>query len=160
MTRTLGTLLALALVLPAAASDDDAAVRAMVATERSAIQADRQAIVAENLPLTDAQAQAFWPLYREYRGEMEKLGDRIEALVIQYSKSVDTMTDAQATTMLDEFVSIQSDEAKIKSKWVGKFRKVLPSMLVTRFYQIENKLDTTLRFAAAVDIPLVTPAKP
>jgi hypothetical protein len=38
------------------------------------LKADRQAVVATNLPLTDGEARAFWPVYKEYRAEVEKVG--------------------------------------------------------------------------------------
>ncbi len=52
------------------------AVRAQVQHEialtRADIQTERQALVAENLPLTEDQAKAFWPMYRTYREEVAK----------------------------------------------------------------------------------------
>lgn len=126
-----------------------------IALTRAEIQTERQAIVAENLHLEDAQAKAFWPLYREYRMELSKVGDRFISLVESYAKSMNTLTDAQAQSMLDEFFAIQKDEIKIKSAWAPKFAKVIPPKAVTRFYQIENKLDTIMRFEAADAIPLV-----
>ena len=45
------------------------------------LKADRQAVVAANLPLTEEEAQAFWPAYKEYRVEVEKLGDRMVKLI-------------------------------------------------------------------------------
>ena len=139
----------------AAFAQGEAQVRQQLASDRATIQADRQAIVAEALPLTEEQAKAFWPLFREYRTEMEKLGDRAVDLMIDYGKSMDTLTDEKATALLDEYLKIQRDEVKIKQSWLPKFRKVLPGKTVTRFYQIEGKLDTLLRFEAAAQIPLV-----
>jgi hypothetical protein len=150
----IGVTLAALSALPAIAQGADT-VRHDIAADRASIQADRQAIVAEALPLTDDQAKAFWPMFREYRGEMEKLGDRAVNLLLDYAKSFESLTDAQATAMLDEYLAIQRDEAKVKQAWVGKFRKILPPKTVTRFYQIESKLDMILRFEAAAQIPLV-----
>ncbi|HEX5043497.1 MAG TPA: hypothetical protein VFV75_11360 [Candidatus Polarisedimenticolaceae bacterium] len=133
----------------------EAGVRQQLATDRATIQADRQAIVAEALPLTEEQAKAFWPLFREYRGEMEKLGDRAVDLMIDYAKNMDVLTDEKAAALLDEYLKIQRDEVKVKQSWLPRFRKVLPGKTVTRFYQIESKLDTLLRFEAAAQIPLV-----
>ena len=128
--------------------------------DRATIQSERQSIVAANLPMSEEQAKAFWPMFREYRAEMAKLGDRAVNLVLDYAKNLETLSDAQATAMLDEYLAIQKDESKIKSAWVPKFRKILPSTAVTRFYQIENKLDAIIRIAAAEEIPLVeTPKK-
>jgi len=155
MTKKLGMSLLIALALAAITSTAFAQERQEIATGRAEVQSDRQAIVAANLPLTEEQAKTFWPMYREYRGEMEKVGDRLVELVLGYAKSSETLTDAQATTMLDDFLAIQKDENKIRTAWVPKFRKVLPSRTVTRFYQIENKLDAILRFDAAAEIPMV-----
>jgi hypothetical protein len=155
MTKKLGVSLLFGLALATFTSAALAQERQEIATGRAEVQSDRQAIVAANLPLTDDQAKVFWPMYREYRGEMEKVGDRLVELVLNYAKSSDTLTDAQATSMLDEFLAIQKDENKIRTAWVPKFRKGLPSKTVTRFYQIENKLDAILRFDAAAQIPMV-----
>ena len=125
-----------------------------VAVTRSDIQADRQAIVSHNMKLTDAQASAFWPVYREYRNELAKQGDRIVKLVSDYGAAYDTLTDAQATAMMTEYISIQKDSVKIKDKYISKFGAVLPPKLVMRFYQIENKLDTILMVSAVDGIPL------
>jgi len=122
---------------------------------RSEIQTDRQAIVAENLPLTEEQSKAFWPLYRDYRVELAKLGDRYVALITDYAKSYDTLTDEQAKAMLDEFFAIQKKEIQIKTDWAPKLGKVLPPKALARFFQIENKLDAIIRFGLADEIPLV-----
>lgn len=154
MFKTLGRCLGIGLALVAAG-----AVRAQVASdiaaERAALQADRQAIIAANLPMTDDQAEAFWPMYRDYRGEIAKIGDRIVKLVSSYAKNFETLTDEQATTMLNELLTLQHADATIKSDWSRKFAKVLPGRSLMRFYQLENKFDAVVRFDAAAQIPLV-----
>jgi len=132
-----------------------AQVQSDVAVERAQLQSDRQATVAANLPLTEEQATAFWPMYREYRGEIQKLGDRIVALMLDYAKNSDALSDEQAASMLDEYLDIQKKEVQIKSDWIPKFRKILPSKTVTRFFQVDNKLDAILRYEAVDLIPLV-----
>jgi hypothetical protein len=135
------------------------AVRAQVQSEialtRADIQTERQALVAENLPLTEDQAKVFWPMYRTYREELAKLGDRFVALIEDYAKNYETMTDPQASTMIKEFLKIQKEEVAIKTAWVPKFEKILPAKAVVRFYQIENKLDLIVRVSVAAEIPLV-----
>lgn len=154
MSRKWSICLSIGLAL-AALSPAVAQVRSDIAADRAQLQSDRQAIVAANLPLTEEQAKAFWPAYREYRAEMQKLGDRLVELVLSYAKSSEALSDSQATAMLDESLAIQKEETKIKADWVPKFRKILPSKDVTRFYQIDNKLDAILRYDAARKIPLV-----
>jgi hypothetical protein len=130
-------------------------VQSDIAVGRSDIQANRQAIVSANMKLTDAQATAFWPVYREYRNELAKTGDRMVKLVSDYAAAYDTLTDEQASAMTKEFVSIQKEKIKITEKFVPKFQSVLSPKLAMRYFQIENKLDAILMIAAADGIPLV-----
>jgi hypothetical protein len=122
---------------------------------RADIQADRQAVVAANLKLTDAEGVAFWPLYREYRGELAKGGDRVQKMIQDFARVYDTATAAQAKALVDEMLAIQQADLKVKELYLPKFRKVLPEVKVARFLQIENKVDAVVRLGLAADIPLI-----
>jgi len=126
---------------------------------RAQIQADRQAVVAASLGLSDAEGQAFWPLYREYRGEMAKVGDRLQKLIQDYAVTYESATPEQAKAMVDEMMSIQRSELKVKETFLPKFRKALPELKVARLLQIENKIDTLIRLHLVDAIPLIKPAK-
>jgi polyhydroxyalkanoate synthesis regulator phasin len=126
---------------------------------RAEIQADRQAVLMANLKLTDAEGTAFWPLYREYRGEMAKVGDRLQKVIQDFALVYETATAEQAKAMVDEMMSIQRAELKVKETYLPKFRKVIPEVKVARFLQIENKVDTLIKLDLAANIPLIGPAK-
>jgi len=126
---------------------------------RADIQADRQLLVTSNLELTDAEGQAFWPLYREYRAEMGKVGDRLQKLIQDYAKVFESVTPEKATSMVNEMMAIQRDDLKVRELYLPKFRKVLPEVKVARFLQIENKIDAIVKLELAGAIPLATAAK-
>ena len=126
---------------------------------RADIQADRQALVAANLGLTDAEGTAFWPLYREYRAELGKVGDRTQKLIQDFAKIYESATPEQAKGMVDEMMAIQRDDFKVKESFVPKFRKVIPEVKVARLLQIENKLDAIIKYELADAIPLIGTAK-
>ncbi len=121
---------------------------------RAAIVAERQAIITRAMDLTPEEMQGFWPLYREYRLEAIKLGDRIVALITEYSHNYEALTDAVADKLVTEFVNIEKERARLKAKYLPKFKKVLPSRKVARFYQLENKLDIVILNEMAEQIPL------
>ncbi len=135
-------------------TDKQVAVAAMTMT-RAQIQAERQSIVAVNLPLTEAQAQAFWPLYREYTSAVAAVGDRMATLILDYAEHYEAMTDEKAAAMLKDWLKIQQDQTRLKADWAPRFGKILPAKLVTRFYQIENKLDTLVMLDLVDGIPLM-----
>lgn len=156
MKRFVFALLSAAMILASAG-----ALRAQEGSEmadleitRGDIQADRKALVAANLELTDEQGTAFWPLYRDYRAEIDKVNDGLLGLVNDYAKSDETLNDEQATTLVKRFLELQSNTGEVRRKYVGRFGKILPGKSVMRFYQIENKLDAIVMASLVDAIPL------
>jgi hypothetical protein len=139
-----------------AAAQESGAVEDAVQLTRQVIQTDRQTIVAANMDMTEAESQAFWPLYREYRGEMAKVADRGAALITDYAKNYGTLTDMQAEAMLKESQEIAKKQLSVREDYMKKFKKILPPKKVARFYQIESKLDAVINYELAQEIPLVS----
>ncbi|MGH7303817.1 MAG: hypothetical protein ACRELZ_11030, partial [Candidatus Rokuibacteriota bacterium] len=113
-----------------------------------------QAIVTSVMDLTPKEAEAFWPLYREYRLEMAKVGDRVSKLLIQYSEQYDTLTDEQAHKIMNEWIGVEKAKTGVKSKYVSRFQKILPARKVMRFFQADNKLDAVINAQLASIVPL------
>jgi hypothetical protein len=122
---------------------------------RADIQTDRQALVAANLGLSDAEGEAFWPIYRQYRAEMGAVGDRMQKLITDYAEVWEAPTDDQAGAMVDELMAIRKQDLKVRKSYIKKFRKVLPETKVARFVQLENKIDAIISYGLADAIPLV-----
>lgn len=122
---------------------------------RADIQADRQGLVAANLGLSDAEGETFWPINREYRNDMSKVGARLQKLIQDYAEMYPDVTDEQAKIMVNEMLSIQHDQLKVRKSHVSKFRKVLPEAKVARLLQIENKIAAIVNIGLADAIPLV-----
>jgi hypothetical protein len=121
---------------------------------REVINNQRQALVTKAMDLTPGEMQCFWPLYREYRSETKKVGDRIVALINTYADHYQHLTDKAADKLLTEFVGIEKERARLKAQYLPKFKQVLPPRKVARFYQIENKLDSAILAEMAQAIPL------
>ena len=148
---------ALAQQPPAPAPPPDAKAEAMdeIQLNRLAIQVERQAIITQAMDLTPEEMETFWPLYREYRLEAAKIGDRIVALIQRYAANYDDLKDATADKLVADFVKVEQARANLKAKFLPKFKKVLPAKKVMRFYQVENKLDVLILSEMAESIPLV-----
>ena len=121
---------------------------------RAYIQKARQTIIADSMKLTEDESLAFWPAYRDYRVDMARLGDRLVKVITEFAAADAKLTDEQATRLLNEYLDIKAKEVSVKKKHVGVFRKLLPAPKVTRFFQLENKLDAVVNFELAATIPL------
>ncbi len=119
------------------------------------LKRDRQAVVAANLPLTDAESSAFWPVYKEYRAEAEKIGGRLARLITAYGANFTTMDNTKADAFLTELLAVDRERLTVREKYAPRLRAVLPATKAARFFQIENKLDAAVSLSLAVEIPLV-----
>ena len=52
---------------------------------RSTLKVDRKVVIAEGLQLTEAESATFWPLYRQYRAQMDNYADGILKVVLEYA---------------------------------------------------------------------------
>ena len=122
---------------------------------RGLLKADRQVVVAEAMQLTDPESAAFWPRYREYRAEMDKLGDGIVKLVLEYADAYPNVPEVRAQKLLKDYLALEKDLVNVRAKHLKKIGKGLPASKVLRFAQLENRLDLALRLQMASAVPLV-----
>ena len=138
-------------------SQDKASDNMQIVLEK--IRADKKLLVAENMQLTEGEAKAFWPVYKQYQDELFLLRTRTVKLIKSYSDSYETMTNDKAKKLMDEYMTIEALGSKLRQSYVPKFRKVLPEVKVVRYYQIENKIQAALMYELATQIPLIKLAK-
>ena len=122
---------------------------------RSAIQAERQAILAANLELDERESAVFWPLYQEYRDTLDAVNNQRAELLEQYFASYETLTDSEASALLQRHLAWEKDVLGVRNAYAKKMGKVLPGKTVARFFQIENKMDLIVEYELAGEIPLV-----
>jgi|SRR5215510_13264175 len=124
----------------------------------STIRANRRALIAVNLALTQDEAEKFWPLYDRYQAEMAALGDRVAALVQDYIANFRDLSNEKALQLTGDYLTAESDRLQVRRTYLSEFAKILPGRTVARFYQIENKMDAVLRYDLARTIPVVESA--
>jgi hypothetical protein len=122
---------------------------------RDQARADKKRFVAENLQLTESEAQAFWPVYDRYQRDLNAINIRLTNLVRDYGKNVKTMSDGIADRLITEAVHVEVERAKLVEMYLPMFRNVLPGKKVARYYQIESKIHALFNFDLAKEIPLV-----
>ena len=127
-----------------------------LAEARDLLKSGREELVRGELQLTESEVAAFWPIYEQYRDDIERVRDRQAKMISTYVEAywAAELNDDLAKDILDEHFAVNTALLKIEKKYVRRFRKVLPAAKVTRFYQLENKLDAEIDVALASLIPL------
>ena len=152
--RGLGVFAASALVGLVAAVAPAQTVTDTLEVTRQAVESQRRILVAGALPLTDAEADAFWPLYDAYEKERRPLDERANKLVADFLAGASSLTDSQAKAMVEEALEIEEGRVRMRRAWLGRMLKAIPPRKVARFYQIDNKLDAVVRADISRQIPL------
>src|SRR3954452_15094898 len=134
--------LAAAAQAPAAAQDQTTTLNLSAYAEllRSDIRVQKVAIITEVMEFTEAEGAAFWPVYREYEAEMAKLGDERVALVADYARNFDGITDAVADTLAKKALDLEGRRQAVKAKCYERVRGALSARTALRFLQVEHQL--------------------
>jgi len=134
---------------------DPGNLRALIELTRSDLKTQKTLIIAQNLQFTDDEAAEFWPLHSEYTVELNKLLDERLRLIKEYAGVYHTMTDEQATALVNRVFSWEEQRTKLKRAWFKKFSKVVPAKKAAQFFQIENQLNAALDLQLAAALPLI-----
>ena len=119
------------------------------------IRANRKALIGVNLNLSAEEAAKFWPLYDRYQQEISAIGDRMVALIEDYTAHFRDLSNDKALQLAQDYLAAEADRVKVRRTYLGEFAKILPGRTVARFYQIENKMDAVIRYDLAATIPVV-----
>lgn len=120
--------------------------------------AQKKAVVLANMDLQGETKEAFGKLYDQYQRSL--MQHRLKELDIigQYAQNYKNMNDDNANKLITEWVTAEEAEMVLKKEYVAKFKKILPSADVIRYFQIENRLQLVRELQRANLIPLAQPA--
>ena len=138
-----------------AASNEEG--NAEFAAARELLAAGREDIIRDEIRFSEEEAMAFWPAYNAYHKDIREVRDRQADVVTAYLRAYSdgTVPKELAESLVDDYLDIKRDIIKVQQKHLAKFRKILPPRKVTRFFQLENKLDAELDVQLARFLPLI-----
>lgn len=156
VTRMIGKAMALTgLALVAAGSAAYAQYEAYAELMREDIKTQKVAIMTEAMQLGGEQADVFWPIYREYTSELDKLVDRRIALIKDYAANFTTMTDEKAKEIADASFRLQEDRLKLQKQYYKQVEKELGGVIAARFIQTERIINDMMNLQIAAELPLI-----
>lgn len=125
-------------------------------------RADKKALVATHMALTEGEAKAFWPLYDEYQKSQIDLSRREIQIVAGFleAQQKGPVDDAAARKVIDDMLVAEQAEVDFRKSFAPKLSKVLPPIKVARYLQIESKMYAVVRAQLATRIPLVGSVPP
>jgi hypothetical protein len=122
---------------------------------RSDVRASKVAILTELMELNESEDKTFWPLYREYDGELAKLGDERVALISEYAQNYEKLTDAIADRLALKALDLESRRQAVKAKYFERIKAALSPRTALRFLQIEHQLNLIIDLQISAALPIV-----
>ena len=152
----LGLLLVTAVfLLGPCALAQDSGIDSDIQILRSDIRADKTRLVSENMNLSDSEAKAFWPVYRDYENDLGKLNDQKIALLKEYAESYNNLSDEQAKSLTDRSLELEKKRVSLREEYFSKFSKVVAPKTAARFMQVDSRIDLLLNVKLASAVPMV-----
>src|SRR5262245_14433960 len=123
------------LLFTAPAARADEAGKQTMDTVREALRADKQALIAATLQLSDPEAKAFWPIYDKYQKDLITANNKLYQVIEEYALAYNQnkLDDAKALDIVHRYFSADEARSKVRSSYVTQFSKVLPGAKVARF---------------------------
>ncbi len=86
---------------------------------------------------------------------MGRLNERQLQLLERYVRQYDSITDSQATQLMDRWLDLEGEAVKLRRAWVRRFNRQLPARLTFRFFQLDQRMDTVIRAELGQVLPLL-----
>ena len=123
--------------------------------KRVDLRAKKRTLIQKAVPFTQEQSKAFWPVYDNYEKELIKVNDMRLALIKDYAKNYESMTDEKAAELIVRAVDFQDQRLALRKSYMGGLKDVLPPRMVARLLQLENQMDLLIDLEIASEVPLV-----
>jgi hypothetical protein len=140
---------------PATSDSQETNIRAYVELLRADVNAKKTAIYTQTMQLSDEQADKFWPIYREYDVELQKLNDEKLAGIQDYAKNFEHMSDDKADELAKLALELENKRNELKKTYYEKVRQQLGGIIAARFLQVENQLLMVIDLQIASSLPIV-----
>src|SRR5271155_126079 len=100
------------LVMGEIASDQD------IDLMRHDLRDKKQEIIAKNLPLSEGEAEKFWPIYKHYTNDLRQINDEKYVLLRNYAQSCGNISNHDALIYIRRSLEIDQEVQALRSKYV------------------------------------------
>jgi|SRR5580692_1335099 hypothetical protein len=125
---------------------------------RTDLKTKKEAIIKEEMQLTAQQASAFWPIYRDYDAQQNKLIDQKLSVFQEYAQNFMSMTDQKADELAQKVIALDDQRLALRKKYYQLMKAALPTVLVVRFFHVESQIQSLMDLQIDSSLPIVEQA--
>lgn len=122
---------------------------------KSDINTQRRALITAAMEFTEEEAQKFWPIYKEYEIEYDKLIDKEINLIKDYAESYENMGEEVAHQLAKTSFEIEKEQLSLSEKYFKKFLKELEIRRTVKLQMVLNRIELMINLQKASTIPVL-----
>ena len=122
---------------------------------RKDVSAEKARLLGTVMQFDAEDAAKFWPIYRDYNAELNKLNDLRVANIKEYARTYDEMTDAKADELIKSAMAYQKQRDELLGQYYELVKQQLGAITAARFVQVEHQLLMIIDLKIASSLPVV-----
>lgn len=112
----------------------------------------KRAMILDQMPMTEAEKAAFWPVYESYSNAIQYL--EIEYIrLLNYSLKADQLAGKKAASLCENILMNDLLLARTRKQYFKKFKKALSPAKAGMFMQIDSNFRMMLRLQVQQESP-------
>ena len=124
---------------------------------RQDLRAQKQKLIAENLPMTESEAIKFWAVYNKYVSDLRDINDEKYRLIKAYAEQWPTMSNDEALIYIRRWLEVDDQAHQLRSKYVPAVSQALPGKKAATFFQLDRRISMMIDMQLSSQIPLAHP---
>jgi hypothetical protein len=122
---------------------------------REDVSSQKAKLLGQVMQFDAEDAAKFWPIYRDYDAELQKVNDLRVANILEYSRSYTNMTDAKADELIKNAMTFQKQRDELLGKYYERVKQELGAVTAARFVQVEHQLLTIIDLKITSSLPVI-----
>jgi hypothetical protein len=139
----------------AAKTPEELNTQEYIALLRENVSAEKAKLVGTVMQFDAEDAAKFWPIYRDYDAELNKLNDLRFANIKEYARTYTEMTDAKADELIKDAMTFQKQRDELLGKYYERVKQELGAITAARFLMVEHQLLLIIDLKIVSSLPVV-----
>ena len=114
-----------------------------------------QTIVAEQIRLTDDEAQRFWPIFETYQADSRKQLLKMISLLQRFHAQPAPRSDEWSRAAIDDIIEIETEKLALRKGYATKFGDVLPPAKLLNLMIVGGTIEVGFILKFMSETPLI-----
>ncbi len=121
----------------------------------SVFKQEKRAYFAENMHLKADEFDKFWTIYGAFENERVNIGTERINLLKTYVEKYETMSNEDADAFMKKWLAVDKKEDAMRVKYYGKMKKDLGAKTAAHFLQLDDYIQTAIKFEILDELPFI-----